>query len=122
MSQVSKIKEENTAIAKLNSIRTGARRLNQVAGLIRGMTVGEAITQLTFCKKRIAKIVKECVYSAVANAENNHGLDVDRLYIREAYVGKSHVMKRFRARARGRGARINKPFSKLTIVLSEAVE
>jgi large subunit ribosomal protein L22 len=114
--------EENLAIAKLSLVRSGARKLNQVAALIRGMAVSEAVTQLTFSKKRIANIVKECVYSAIANAENNHGLDVDRLYVKEAYVGKAHVMKRFRARARGRGAKINKPFSKLTIVLSEAVE
>ncbi len=110
---------ENEAQAVLNRVRISPQKLNLVASSIRGLHVDEAINQLTFSPKRISNDVKKLLESAVANAENNHGLDIDNLYVKEAWVGKSMVMKRFRARARGRGARIMKPFSNLTIVVKE---
>ncbi len=103
-------------------IRTGPRKLNLVAQSIRGLEVERALAELTFSKRRIAVQVKEVLQSAVANAENNHNLDVDRLFVAEAYVGKSITMKRWRARARGRVARILKPFSNLTIIVREREE
>lgn len=113
---------DNEARAVLRNLRTSPRKLNLVAGMIRGMKVQEALTQLTFNHKRISNDVKKVLQSAIANAENNHNLDVDSLVIKEAYVGKSMVMKRFHTRARGRGAKILKPFSHLTIVVREAKE
>ena len=110
---------DNEAMAKLRMLRTSPQKLNLVAALIRGKKVEKALTDLTFSKKRIAVDVKKCLQSAIANAENNHGLDVDELVVAEAYVGKNLVMKRIRARARGRAARILKPFSQLTIVLRD---
>jgi large subunit ribosomal protein L22 len=113
---------DNQAQAVLRNLRTSPQKLNLVAGMIRGMHVQDALTQLTFSTKGTAPSVKKTLQSAIANAENNHNLDVDSLYVKEAYVGKGLVMKRFRARARGRGARIMKPFSRLTIVVEERAE
>ncbi len=113
---------DHEARAFARSLRTSPRKLNLVAASIRGMDVGRALEQLTFSKRRIAVDVKKVVQSAVANAENNHDLDVDNLYVAEAWVGKSLVMKRFRARARGRVGRIDKPFSNLTVVVREREE
>lgn len=110
---------ENEARAYTKNIRTSPQKLNLVAQMIRGKDASRALIELDFCSRRIAKVVKTILASAVANAENNHNLDVDRLYVAEASVGKSIVMKRFRARARGRGARILKPFSNMTIVVRE---
>ncbi len=110
---------DNEARVILHNVRTSPIMLNLVAEMIRGMKVSDAITQLTFSNKRIAQDVKKTLQSAIANAENNHNLNVDALVIKEAWVGKSTVMKRFHARARGRGAAILKPFSHLTIVLRE---
>jgi large subunit ribosomal protein L22 len=90
--------------------------------MIRGMPAGQALNQLTFSRRRIAREVRKVLLSAVANAENNHDLDVDRLMVKEASVGKALVMKRFRPRARGRVGRIEKPFSKLRIVVQEREE
>lgn len=110
----------NEAKAVLNKVRVSPQKLGLVANSISGLRVNEALTQLTFSHKRIAKDVKATLESAIANAENNHNLDIDNLYVKEAWVGKAMVMKRFRARARGRGARIVKPFSNLTIIVKEA--
>ena len=112
---------ENEAMAKLRMLRTSPQKLNLVAAMIRGKKVDKALTDLTFSKKRIAIDVKKCLQSAIANAENNKQLDIDNLYVKEAYVGKSLSMKRFRPRAKGRAASILKPFSKLTIILEERV-
>jgi large subunit ribosomal protein L22 len=113
---------ENEAMAKLRMLRTSPQKLNLVAGLIRGKKVDRALTDLTFSKKRIAVDVKKCLESAIANAENNHGLDVDELVVAEAWVGKNLVMKRGRPRARGRFGRINKPFSEITIKVRQIEE
>ncbi|MFN3835583.1 MAG: 50S ribosomal protein L22 [Glycocaulis sp.] len=113
---------ENEARAKLRMIRISPQKLNLVAAMIRGKKVERALNDLTFSRKRAAADVKKVLESAIANAENNHGLDIDSLVVSEAYVGKNLVMKRFRARARGRGAKILKPFSELTIVVREAEE
>ncbi len=113
---------DNEAMAKLRMIRTSPIKLNLVAQMIRGLKVEKALADLEFSHKRISTDVKKCLESAIANAENNHGLDIDNLVVAEAYVGKNLVMKRFRARARGRGARILKPFSELTIVVREVEE
>ncbi len=113
---------DNEAFAVLKQHRGSPQKLNLLAQLIRGKSVGHALAELTFSTKRPAKDVKKLLESAIANAENNHGLDIDRLYIKEATVGKGLVMKRFRARARGRGARILKPFSQMRIVVKEYEE
>ena len=110
------------ASAKLRQVRISPQKLNLVASLIRGMKVSEALIQLQFSDKRISNDVKALLESAIANAENNHDLDIDRLYVSEVRVGKSLVMKRFRARARGRGARIVKPFSNIEIIVREGEE
>jgi large subunit ribosomal protein L22 len=104
------------------TIRTSPRKLNLVAASIRGMAAETALHSLTFSRRRIAQDVKKVLQSAIANAENNHQLDVDRLYVAEAYVGKAMVMKRWAARARGRGTRIEKPFSNLTVIVRERAE
>ena len=96
--------------------------MNLVAQLIRNVSVDQALNNLTFSKKRIAVDVKKCLKSAIANAENNHGLDVDKLFVKEAFVGKSLRMKRWRPRAKGRAASIVKPFSKVTIIVEERTE
>ena len=113
---------ENEALAKLRMLRTSPQKLNLVAAMIRGKTVDRALTDLMFSKKRIAQDVRKCLQSAVANAENNHGLDVDELIVAEAWVGKNLVMKRGRPRARGRFGRINKPFSEITIKVRQIEE
>jgi large subunit ribosomal protein L22 len=104
------------------SIRTSPRKLNLVAASIRGLKADVAMNALTFSKRRIAQDVRKVLQSAIANAENNHQLDVDRLYVAEAYVGKSMVMKRWSARARGRVGRIEKAFSNLTVIVRERAE
>ena len=103
----------------VRNIRVSPQKLNLVAAMIRGMDVNKAIATLTFSRRRISNDVQKALQSAIANAENNHSLDVDRLYVKEAHVGKGLVMKRFKARARGRGARILKPYSHLTIIVGE---
>jgi large subunit ribosomal protein L22 len=113
---------DNEAKAVLRNLRVSPQKLNLVASMIRGMDASKAVAALQFSRRRISNDVQKTLESAIANAENNHSLDVDRLYVKEAYVGKGLVMKRFRARARGRGAKILKPFSHLTIVLSEKGE
>lgn len=113
---------DNEAMAMNRNIRVSPQKLNLVAQLIRGKKAETALADLTFSSKRIAGEVKKTLQSAIANAENNHQLDVDNLIVSEAFVGKSIVMKRFKARARGRGARIFKPFSHLTIVVREVEE
>jgi large subunit ribosomal protein L22 len=110
---------DNEAMARAKHIRTSPQKLNLIAELIRGKDAGRALLDLEFSKRRVAAQVKSLLESAIANAENNHGLDVDRLYIKEATVGRSLVMKRFRARARGRAGRIEKPFSNMRIVVKE---
>jgi large subunit ribosomal protein L22 len=110
---------DNEAQAVGRMIRTSQYKLNLVAGLIRGKTVDRAIADLTFSNKRITNDVLKILKSAVANAENNHNLDVDDLVVAQAWTGKDMVLKRFHARGRGKGARILKPFSELTIVLRE---
>jgi large subunit ribosomal protein L22 len=110
---------ENEAKAVLRMLRVSPQKLNLVAQLIRGKKVSTALADLQFSRKRVAGDVKKCLESAIANAENNHDLDVDDLVVKEAYVGKALVLKRFHARARGRGARILKPFANLTIVVRE---
>ena len=109
--------KEAQAIAK--NLRVSPQKLNLVAAMIRGKKIEKALAELEFSRKRVAVDVRKCVMSAVANAENNHGLDVNDLVVSEAYVGKNMVLKRFHARGRGRGARIFKPFSQLTVVVRE---
>ena len=113
---------ENEAMAFGKMIRSSARKLNLVAELIRGKGAQAAVADLTFSKRRVAEEVKKVLHSAIANAENNHQLDVDRLFVAEATVGRALVMKRFHARARGRGARVEKPFSNLTVIVRERAE
>ena len=108
---------ENEAIASLKSLRISTQKLNLIAAMIRGKRIEEALKDLMLCRKRAAREVQKLLLSAVANAENNHGLDIDTLIVQEAYVGKHITMKRFMARARGRGSRILKPFSRLKIIL-----
>ncbi|GEO82210.1 50S ribosomal protein L22 [Pararhodospirillum oryzae] len=113
---------ENEARAVAKMIRTSPYKLNLVAETIRGMTADKALAELAFSRRRVAGTVRKTLESAIANAENNHQLDVDRLVVAEAYVGKSLVMKRWHARARGRVGKIVKPFSNLTIVVREREE
>jgi len=113
---------DNEARSFSKLMRTSPQKLNLVAQLIRGKSAERALADLTFSKRRIAGEVKKVLQSAIANAENNHQLDVDRLYVKEATVGKQFTVKRFRARARGRGARIVKPFSNLTVIVREREE
>jgi large subunit ribosomal protein L22 len=114
--------KDNEAQAIARTLRVSPQKLNLVAALIRGKKVDRALAELEFSRKRIAGTVKKTLESAIANAENNHDLDVDALVVAEAYVGKSIVMKRFHARGRGRASRIEKPFSHLTIVVREVEE
>ena len=113
---------DNEAMSKLRMLKTSPQKLNLLAGLIRGKKVDRALNDLTFSKKRIAADVKKCLQSAIANAENNHNLDVDELIVSEAYVGKNLTMKRGRPRARGRFGRIIKPFSEITIKVRQLEE
>ena len=113
--------KETEARAFLRMVKGSTQKLNLVAQSIRGLSADKAIEQLTFSKKRVAGEVKKLVLSAVSNAEHNYKLDVDKLYVKEAYVGKAVVMKRFHARARGRGAAILKPFSNMTVIVAERI-
>lgn len=121
-SETPEITKVNEAKASVKHVRTSPQKLNLLARTIRGKSASRALIDLEFSKRRVAQDVRKLLQSAVANAENNHGLDVDRLVVAEAYVGKSIVMKRFRARARGRGARIEKKISNMTIIVREAEE
>jgi large subunit ribosomal protein L22 len=114
--------EDNEALASLLGLRTSARKLNLVARAIRGKSVAAALAELTFSHRRIAGEVKKALQSAIANAENNHQLDVDRLYVKEATVGRAFVLKRFHTRGRGRSARVEKHFAHLTVVVREHPE
>ncbi len=110
---------DKEAMAVARNLRVSPQKLNLVAGLIRGKKVATALADLEFSRKRIAVDVRKCLQSAIANAENNHSLEVDDLVVSQAFVGKALVMKRFHARARGRGARILKPFANITIIVAE---
>ncbi len=110
---------DNEAQAVARAIRVSPRKLNLVAELIRGKDASKALAELTFSKRRIAVTVKKVLQAAIANAENNHQLDVDRLFVAEASVGKAFAMRRFHARGRGRSASIVKPFSHLTVIVRE---
>lgn len=114
--------DEAEAMAVARRLRVGPQKLNLVAASIRGRDVNQALAQLAFSRRAIAREVRKVLQSAIANAENNHQLDVDRLYVAEASVGKSMVMKRWRPRARGRSARIVKPWSRLRVVVRERTE
>jgi len=112
--------EKNNVIKAINkNVRSGARKANLVLNLIKGKKADIAIRDLEFTRKKVAKDIKKTVKSAVANAENNYQYDIDNLYVKEAYVGKSIVMKRFRPRAKGRASPIKKPYSRVTIILEE---
>jgi large subunit ribosomal protein L22 len=115
-------RKDNEAQAVARSIRISPRKLNLIAELIRGKDASAALADLTFSKRRIAGTVKKVLQAAIANAENNHQLDVDRLFVAEAHVGKSFQMRRFHARGRGRSAGIVKPFSHLTVIVRERAE
>lgn len=117
-----RVLKDNEAKVELKNLRTSPIKLNLVAETIRGMKVQAALTQLQFSRKRIAQDVKKALQSAIANAENNHNLNVDALVVKEAWVGKSMVLKRFHTRGRGRGAQVLKPYSHLTIIVREAEE
>ena len=114
--------KENETRAVTRLLRVSPQKLNLLAQLIRGKKVDRALSDLTFSRKRIAKDVKKTLESAIANAENNHDLDVDALVVSEAYVGKNLVLKRMRPRARGRAGRIEKPFSQITVILRPVEE
>ncbi|MDD3370203.1 MAG: 50S ribosomal protein L22 [Alphaproteobacteria bacterium] len=113
------LRKEKGALAKAKAVRSSARKLNLVAQTIRGKSASTALTLLTFEKRRVSDEVKKVLQAAIANAENNHNLDVDKLYVAEAWVGRSFVMKRFHTRGRGKSAGIEKPFSNLTVVVKE---
>ena len=115
-------KNSNTAKAINKNVRSGVRKINILLKNIRGKKVDVVIKNLSFARQRIASEIKKTVQSAVANAENNNQFDIDNLYVKEAYVGKSIVLKRFRARAKGRASAIKKPYSNLTIILSENIK
>lgn len=112
-------RKDNQAIAKARYIKGSERKLNLVAQLIRGKAAQKALVDLEFSHRRVAREVKKVLEAAIANAENNHNLDVDLLIVREATVGKTMVMKRFHARGRGRSAAVEKPFSNITIIVEE---
>ena len=114
--------KDNEAKVVLKNLRISPQKLNLVLEMIRSQKADVALSKLQFSKKRVSKDVEKALKSVISNAENNHSLDIDKLYVKEAFVGKGIVMKRFHARARGRGARILKPFSHLTIILSEETE
>ena len=115
-------KNNNTVKAINKNVRSGARKINTLLKNIRGKKVDVAIKNLSFARQRIAFEIKKTVQSAIANAENNNQFDIDNLYVKEAYVGKSIVLKRYRARAKGRASPIKKPYSNLTIILSENIK
>lgn len=112
-------RQENQAIAKARYIKGSERKLNLLAQLIRGKAAARALVDLEFSHRRMSNEVKKVLEAAIANAENNHNLDVDRLFVKEATVGKTMVMKRFHARGRGRSAAVEKPFSNITIIVEE---
>ena len=114
--------EETEAQACLHGLRTSPRKLNLVAQTIRGKSASSALAELTFSHRRIAHEVKKVLQAAIANAENNHQLDVDRLYVKEATVGRAFVLKRFHTRGRGRSARVEKLFAHLTVIVRERAE
>ncbi len=114
--------DDTEAQAFQRAIRISARKLNLVAQSIRGKSAAQAIAELTFSRRRIALDVKKVLQAAIANAENNHQLDVDRLYVKEATVGRAFVMKRFHTRGRGRSARVEKHFAHLTVIVRERSE
>ncbi len=114
--------KDNEARAVTRNLRVSPQKLNLLAGLIRGKKVDRALADLAFSRKRIAKDVKKTLELAIANAENNHDLDVDALVVSEAYVGKNLVLKRMRARARGRAGRIEKPFAQITVIVRQVEE
>ena len=114
--------KETEALAIATHIRTSPRKLNLIAGMIRGKACGSALADLEFSHRRVAKEVKKLLESAIANAENNHQLDVDKLIVSEATVGKTLKIKRWHARARGRAGRIEKPFSNMRIIVRERTE
>ena len=114
-------KNDNIVKAVNRNVRSSPRKINNLLKNIRGKKVDLAIRDLSFARQRIAFDIKKTVQSAVANAENNNQYDIDNLYIKEAYVGKSIVLKRFRPRAKGRASSIKKPYSNLTIILSESI-
>jgi large subunit ribosomal protein L22 len=113
---------ENEAGSSLRGLKISPRKLNLVAQTIRGLGAQDALAALTFSRRRIARDVKKALQSAIANAENNHQLDVDRLYVKEASVGRAFIMKRFHTRGRGRSARVEKHFAHLTLVVRERPE
>ena len=113
------IEKDNLIKAVNKNVRSGARKANLILNFIKGKKVDVAIRDLEFTRKKVAEDIKKTVKSAIANAENNYQYDIDNLYVKEAYIGKSIVMKRFRPRAKGRASPIIKPFSKLTIILEE---
>jgi large subunit ribosomal protein L22 len=113
---------ETEAAASMRALRTSPRKLNLVAQTIRGKTASAALAELTFSRRRIARDVRKVLQAAIANAENNHQLDVDRLLVKEATVGRAFVLKRFHTRGRGRSARVEKMFAHLTVVVRESTE
>ena len=113
---------DSQAMAKARMIKTSPQKLNLLAQMIRGLPVEKALAELSFSRKRVALNVKKVLESAIANAENNHDLDIDSLVVDQAFVGKNLVMKRWRARARGRTGKILKPFAEITIVVKEVEE
>jgi len=113
---------ETEAQAVLRNLRTSPRKLNLVAQTIRGKTASVALAELTFSRRRIARDVRKVLQAAIANAENNHQLDVDRLFVKEATVGRAFVLKRFHTRGRGRSARVEKMFAHLTVIVRESAE
>jgi large subunit ribosomal protein L22 len=117
-----RVLSESEAKAVARNLRVSPQKLNLVAQMIRGKKVDTALADLEFSRKRIAQDVRKCVMSAVANAENNHGLDVNDLVVAEAYVGKNLVIRRFHARGRGRMSAIQKPFAQLTVVVKQKAE
>ena len=113
------IQKDNLIKAVNKNVRSGSRKANLILNFIKGKKVDVAIRDLEFTRKKVAEDIKKTVKSAVANAENNYQYDIDNLYVKEAYIGKSIVMKRFRPRAKGRASPIKKPFSRVTIILEE---
>ena len=113
------IEEDNLIKAVNKNVRSGSRKANLILNFIKGKKVDVAIRDLEFTRKKVAEDIKKTVKSAIANAENNYQYDIDNLYVKEAYIGKSIVMKRFRPRAKGRASPIKKPFSRVTIILEE---
>jgi large subunit ribosomal protein L22 len=113
------IEKSNLIKAVNKNVRSGSRKANLILNFIKGKKVDVAIRDLEFTRKKVAEDIKKTVKSAMANAENNYQYDIDNLYVKEAYIGKSIVMKRFRPRAKGRASPIKKPFSRVTIILEE---